>query len=329
MGAISESATNPITGEEGHPKRKLSLVEERRLDAATHAFNLGSDKNVLLFLNVILAQCGLPYTDPGDDCPLYTRDNGSVALSITRGTTMHPHTRNFELQGYPYGTRPRLLMLYFCTEAMRPNSKPEMYLGDTLSEFMRDGLGVEPISGKRGTTRVLQDQIKRLFASHMRFYFTTGDLKKGGHMSMVNSVPLLNKFDIWFPAGIHDVAQWDGLVTVNEEIFTRLKTGCMPVRKVDVVALQTSPMALDIYTWLAYSNFTMKAAKSKPLTWDKLQYQFGSEYKAERQFRARFIDQLAEVNKIYPAARFEMDAKTGITLFKSPTPVGRKMYTTH
>lgn len=327
MGAITESVANPITGETTEPKRKLSLVEERKLEAATHAFNLGSDKNVLLYLNVILAQCGLPYTDPGDDCPLYTRDNGSVALSITRGTTMNPHTRAFELQGYPYGTRPRLLMLYFCTQAMKRDSKPEMYLGDTLSEFMRNGLGVTPITGKRGTIQAIQDQIKRLFASHMRFYFTTGDLNKGGKMSMVNGVPFLSRFDIWFPSGIHDVAKWDGLVTMNSEIYDRLKTGCMPVRQVDVIALQNSPMALDIYTWLAYSNFTMKAAKSKLLTWDKLQYQFGPEYKKTRQFRARFTEQLGEVYKIYPA-RFDIDAKTGITLHKSPTPVARKLHAT-
>lgn len=328
MGAITEPAANPITGERPEPKRKLSLVEERKLDAATHAFNLGSDKNVMLYLNVILAQCGLPYTDPGDSCPLYTRDNGSVALSLTRGTIMHPITRSFQLQGYPYGTRPRLLMLYFCTQAMRYR-KQDLYLGDTLSEFMRDGLGVTPITGKRGTILALQDQIKRLFASHMRFYFTTPDPSSVyGRTSMVNGVPFLSKFDIWFPATIHDVAKWDGAITINDQIFERLKSGCMPVRQVDVVALQTSPMALDIYTWLAYSNFTMKASKSKLLTWDKLKYQFGPGYARERDFKLNFTEQLREVHKVYPAARFDVDAKTGITLIKSPTPVQRKLFAT-
>jgi hypothetical protein len=326
MGAITEPSTNPITGESSDPKRKLSLVQERKLHAATHAFNLDSDKNVLLYLNVVLAQCGLPYTDPGENCPLYTRDNGVVALSIARGSIMNPHNRTFVMQGYPYGTRPRVMMLYFCTEAMR-NKKQELYLGDTISEWMRMGLGITPITGKKGTIRPLQEQITRLFASNMRFYITSPGRTPGEtKMSMINGVPFLSKFDIWFPTGIHEVGKWDGAVTLNDEIFERLKAGCMPVRQVDILALQNSPMALDIYTWLAYTNFAMKQQRSRPLTWDKLKYQFGPEYDRLRKFREKFLEQLGEVHKVYPAARFEIDPKTGLTIIKSPTPVARKNY---
>jgi hypothetical protein len=221
------------------------------------------------------------------------------------------------------------MMLYLCTEATKTRN-PELYLGNTLSEFMRLGLGIPPITGKRGSIRPLQDQMTRLFASNMRFYITSPGRKPGElKMSMINGVPLLSKFDIWFPRGIHEVGKWDGAVTLNEEIFERLKAGCMPVRQVDIIALQNSPMALDIYTWLAYSNFAMKQQRSRPLSWEKLKYQFGPEYALTRQFKPKFQQQLAEVVKIYPAASFEIDAKTGMTLLKSPTPVARKFFATH
>ena len=62
----------------------------------------------------------------------------------------------------PYGTLPRLLLAWVCTEAVRTQS-PELVLGDSLSEFMRR-LGIYSTSGGTtgGRTR-LRNQMRRLF----------------------------------------------------------------------------------------------------------------------------------------------------------------------
>ena len=49
----------------------------------------------------------------------------------------------------PYGTLPRLLLAWVCTEAVRTQS-PELILGDSLSEFMRK-VGIYSTSGDKHT----------------------------------------------------------------------------------------------------------------------------------------------------------------------------------
>ena len=59
----------------------------------------------------------------------------------------------------PYGTLPRLLLAWVCTEAVRTQS-PELILGDSLSEFMRK-VGIYSTSGDKHTR--LRNQMRRLF----------------------------------------------------------------------------------------------------------------------------------------------------------------------
>jgi len=48
----------------------------------------------------------------------------------------------------PYGPKPRLLMVHFCTMAMRNNS-PDIEIEDSMSAFIR-ALGFEVRGGRRG-----------------------------------------------------------------------------------------------------------------------------------------------------------------------------------
>jgi len=72
--------------------------------------------------------------------------------------------------GLPYGSYPRLILIYLTTAAVRSKSR-EIELGRSPNDFARR-LGLTPISGKRGTVYRLQDQLERLFTTRLNWRFS-------------------------------------------------------------------------------------------------------------------------------------------------------------
>jgi hypothetical protein len=68
--------------------------------------------------------------------------------------------------GLPYGSYPRLALAWLSTEAVRTRNR-EIELGPTFSSFMYK-LGLTPVTGKRGTTSRLRNQLHRLFSTTIR-----------------------------------------------------------------------------------------------------------------------------------------------------------------
>lgn len=90
----------------------------------------------------------------------------------------------------------------------------------------------------------------------------------------------------------------------------------------------TSPVGKDIYAWLVYRNNGLKENSPVFVPRDKLVEQFmpvaeGSDPKIANVNYARIIEQIKEIKKkYYPELKVDVDKSgTGITLFKSPTPV--------
>ena len=103
------------------------------------------------FMARLLALCSLPRSNPGSQIR-YIRHNGPYTLAMTAGV----NTR------LPYGTMPRLLLAWVCTEAVRTQSR-KLILGRSLYEFMRK-LGMEDRSGGvHGERTRLRNQMTRLF----------------------------------------------------------------------------------------------------------------------------------------------------------------------
>ena len=78
------------------------------------------------FMARLLALCSLPRTDPGNR-DRYVRRNGPFTLIMIAGG---------EIPKLPYGTLPRLLLAWVCTEAVRTGRR-ELVLGRSLAEFMQ------------------------------------------------------------------------------------------------------------------------------------------------------------------------------------------------
>ena len=109
-----------------------------------------ADSN-LGFMARTMALCSLPRTNPGDRHQ-YKRVNGPYKLVMVAGAD----------NKLPYGSIPRLLLAWICTEVVRTQSR-ELVLGRSLSKFMRTlGIGSDS-GGIRGELTRLRNQMKRLF----------------------------------------------------------------------------------------------------------------------------------------------------------------------
>ncbi|MCP4201252.1 MAG: hypothetical protein GY769_04885 [bacterium] len=94
--------------------------------------------------------------------------------------------------GLPYGSYPRLALAWLSTEAVRTRSR-EIELGSTFSNFMYK-LGLTPISGKRGTSSRLRDQLHRLFSTTIRCSYSD---EAEGHAAGVG-LQIAHRHQLWW-----------------------------------------------------------------------------------------------------------------------------------
>ena len=107
------------------------------------------------FMARLMALCSLPRTNPGNRHQ-YRRANGPYKLIMIAGGD----------NKIPFGTNPRLILAWVCTEAVRTGSR-ELVLGRSLAEFMRT-LGIYHNSGGRGGVQTrLRNQMRRLFNANV------------------------------------------------------------------------------------------------------------------------------------------------------------------
>ena len=109
----------------------------------------------------ILVQATLPHSRPNSH--EFERVNGRFTLYMNAPPSV----------ALPYGSYPRLALAWLSTEAVRTRSR-EIELGPTFSSFMYK-LGLTPITGKRGTTSRLRDQLHRLFSTTIRCSYSDED----------------------------------------------------------------------------------------------------------------------------------------------------------
>ena len=138
--ATSANATTAPTGPIPAVSNVLPSVPATNIGRAPlNALSAASTSvDGISFQYVPLIQCSFPHADP-KHASTFTRKNGW--LELTLGTT-RPEA------GLPYGVPARLLTIYCTSEAVRTNS-PEIYLGDSVHDFLRR-LDVPITRGARG-----------------------------------------------------------------------------------------------------------------------------------------------------------------------------------
>jgi len=261
------------------------------------------------FQYVPLIQCSFPHADP-KHATTFTRKNGW--LELTLGTT-RPDV------GLPYGVPARLLTIYCTSEAVRTNS-PEIYLGDSVHDFLRR-LDVPITRGARGSLSVYANQLLRLIHSTVSIdeNIRDGAGRSGLH---IRQALIVEEAQLWWDDPDHGTGNRVGQraigngssLTLSSVLFHSILERSAPLATHAIKQLRKSPMDLDVYAWLVHRLFHLN--KPSLVSWTQLSDQFGHNYALPRKFRQFFLDSVRRVSVVYPEAKLKI-SDAGVLLLPS------------
>jgi hypothetical protein len=291
---LEEAPKSPPRAATQLPSLPRPVATKRVLDNAV----TGSEG--ISFQYVPLIQCSFPHADP-KEATTFTRKNGW--LELTLGTT-RPDA------GLPYGVPARLLTIYCTSEAVRTNS-PEIYLGDSVHDFLRR-LDVPITRGARGSLSVYANQLLRLIRSTLTIdeNIRDGAGRSGLH---IRQALFVEEAQLWWDEPEGRVGNGSSLI-LSSVLFHSILERSAPLATSAIKRLRKSPMDLDVYAWLVHRLFHL--SRPSIVSWDQLSQQFGHSYREPRTFRRFFLDSLKRVSAVYPDAKLKV-TDAGIFLLPS------------
>jgi len=300
------------------PNVATRLFEESLAIEREDAFRAG----MAGFMGRALVQATLPYREPDRNLPVWGRASGDMSLIIKPGYYHEKKTNQLESMGYPYGTIPRLLLAWLGTEAVRTKER-QLVLGKSLSTFM-DALGISShTGGKNGSITRVREMMKRLFASDMAIVHGGGSAP--GADFATRKFSIADETCLWWdPQAPEQAGLWQSTVTLSEKFFKEILEAPVPIDLRALKALRQSPMAIDLYCWLTYRNFSLRAPTTVP--WEALKLQFGSGAAEDKKFRETVRRALLQVLEVYPAANVN-PTRAGLYLEPSKTSVPKLVKT--
>ena len=289
-GAVDLPGRRSLTPHAATPQARHHFTTLRQVNQLVEASEADAD---LGFMARLLALCSLPRTNPGDRRE-YVRYNGPYTLTMTVNG-------NAKL---PYGNIPRLLLAWVCSEAVRTQRR-ELVLGRSLYEFMRK-LGMEDRSGSaRGDRARLKNQLRRLFRCSVQLVYVEAQ-----HEVIVQSF-IADRAEFWWDATRDSgPSLWDSTIELGEKFFNEIIAHPVPIDLNILKAVKRSPLGLDLYLWLTYRTFNLKAPLR--LSWRQLYRQFGADpsrvtagrvFDASR-FRAVCLRELKKIKRAWPSLTY-------------------------
>ena len=254
------------------------------------------------FMGRTMALCSLPRTNPGDRLQ-YKRVNGPYKLVMVAGAD----------NKLPYGNLPRLLLAWVSTEAVRTGSRV-LILGDSLSEFMRT-LGVYSSAG--GVANRLRNQMDRLFNAHVSMIYEDERGK-----ATVNSLIARRTEFWWNPKRPDERVLWESKIELGEDFFNEIIQHPVPLDMNTLTALKRSSLGLDLYLWLVYRTFPLRAPQR--ITWRQVYRQFGvdparaSDRVTIRNFQREVLRELKKIKLAWTGLNYS--TAPGVLILHPSTP---------
>ena len=255
------------------------------------------------FMARTMALCSLPRTNPGNRKE-YERVNGPFTLYMVAGGG----------NKLPFGNLPRLILAWVSTEAVRTQSR-ELVLGKSLSEFMRT-LGIYN-SGGNPQTR-LRNQMRRLF--HCTVSLIYEDERGAASASSL----VADRTEFWWNERKPDEPSlWESKIRLGEDLFNEIINHPVPLDMNTLTALKRCSLGLDLYLWLVYRTFALRAPLR--LTWRQVYRQFGlhpdkaSDKKTVQNFRIKVLRELKKIKIAWPELNYA--TAPGLLILHPSTPV--------
>ena len=255
------------------------------------------------FMARTMALCSLPRSNPGNRLQ-YKRVNGPFTLIMySSGETK-----------LPYGNFPRLILAWVSTEAVRTQSR-ELILGSSLTKFMKT-LGVYSSGGGNVHTK-LRNQMKRLFGC------TVSMIYKDEHGEQFVSSLIAERGEFWWNERKPDQSSlWDSKIYLGEAFFNEIIRHPVPLDMNTLTALKRSSLGLDLYLWLVYRTFPLRAPLR--LTWRQVYRQFGvhpskaSDKRTVQNFRSEVLRELQKIKLSWPGLNYA--TAPGVLILHPSTP---------
>ena len=254
------------------------------------------------FMARLMALCSLPRTNPGNQKE-YKRVNGPYTLYMIAGGG----------NKLPFGNLPRLLLAWVSTEAVRTGSRV-LILGDSLSEFMRT-LGVYSSAG--GVANRLRNQMDRLFNAHVSMIYEDERGK-----ATVNSLIARRTEFWWNPKRPDERVLWESKIELGEDFFNEIIQHPVPLDMNTLTALKRSALGLDLYLWLVYRTFPLRAPQR--ITWRQVYRQFGvdparaSDRVTVRNFQREVLRELKKIKLAWTGLNYS--TAPGVLILHPSTP---------
>ena len=266
---------------------------------AVHHFTLSDQVDQLVsaseadpdrgFMGRMMALCSLPRTNPGNRLQ-YVRRNGPYTLGMTAGV-------NNKL---PFGNFPRLLLAWVCTEAVRTQSRV-LILGSSLAKFMKT-LGVYSSGGGRDQIK-LRNQMRRLFGCTVQLTY------KDEHGEAAVNTLIARRTEFWWNERKPDQPSlWKSKIELGEDLFNEIINHPVPIDMNTLTALKRCSLGLDLYLWLVYRIFPLRAPQR--ITWRQIYRQFGahpdkaSDKFTVRNFRTKVLRELKKIKLAWPELNY-------------------------
>ena len=283
-----------------------TLHHYTRFDQVNQLVGVSEADPDLGFMARLMALCSLPRTNPGNQL-LYKRVNGPYRLYMQAG----PETK------LPFGNLPRLLLAWVSTEAVRTQSR-ELVLGRSLAEFMRT-LGIYHNSGGRGGVQTrLRNQMNRLFGC------TVSLIYEDERVTASITSPVASRAEFWWNERKPDEpVLFNSKIRLGEDLFNEIINHPVPIDMNTLTALKRSPLGLDLYLWLTYRTFALRAPLR--LTWRQVYRQFGahpakaSDRVTVRNFQRKALRELKKIKIAWPGVNYS--TAPGVLILSPSTPV--------
>lgn len=290
---------------------ELTPIQRRRLQSSIEIHE--SPAECITYQHTVLCQACLPYRDPGAATRIWERQQGAVSLALEAGRIRDPKTQKFVEVGLPFGSRPRLILAHLNREALL-NRSPRIEVERSLTAFIKRV--VPQNASPRGVEiRRFKDQLTRFAAALVRMAV---DLPID-HAYQVDT-KIIDSFELWLTKDERQRVLWPAVVELSPRYFDTLTRHAVPLDERAISALSNSPMALDVYAWLAQRLCRIRPGHTQPIPWAALRAQFGFGYSRIRDFKQHFRTVLTEVHGQYRGATFEVD-EHGMRLFHSLPPI--------
>lgn len=252
-------------------------------------------KDTIGYMARAMVQASMPYRDPG--VAQFSRKNGNLMLTLT---ALDPDI------GLPFGAIPRLMLAWLGREAVITQN-PHINLGDNLASFLRE-LNLYRSGGARGDITRLKEQIRRLFSAAISISYA--DASRAGGKNLL----IAEDYQLWLDYNVdYKNSSMRSRVTLSQPFFEELIKSPIPLDIRVFKALKSSPMSIDIYSWLSH-RYSYLHKPSPPIPWESLKIQFGADYARTRDFKSGFIEALQKVKIVYPTAKYSISG-VGLQLY--------------